>query len=150
MFEGRFPFYGVGIHPTHFPRKIYKWKFPLSNYMPFSNDTSKLSTAMSSLLPLQFMGVGICSPFNSDHAECFAYVSANNVRPIRTYVSANIHFLAIIPDGSISMTVVGPSPADSLGWMLKDDWSMMVWCDSQMTGPLRASLHACIVIILSK
>jgi len=47
---------------------------------------------MSSLLPLQFMGVGICSPFNSDHAECFAYVSANNVRPIRTYVSANIHF----------------------------------------------------------
>ena len=76
--------------------------------MPFSNDTSKRSTAMSSLLPLQFMGVGISSPFDSDHAGCFAYVSkycisaygaytvfdvsANNVRPIRTYVSANIHF----------------------------------------------------------
>jgi len=51
---------------------------------------------MSSLLPLQFMGVGISSPFDSNHAECFAYVSANNVRPIRTYVSANIHFLYIM------------------------------------------------------
>ena len=79
---------------------------------------------MSSLLPLQFMaltGVGISSPFDSDHAECFAYVSANNVTPIRTYVSANIHFhvyMSVAAPAAQQQTAQAPRQAqtDYLRW----------------------------------